>query len=400
VTARGVFVAAGLVGALAGCGGREGGVGGGGATGAFPPTRAAPDGVVWDALGWVPASKASAAEVTVVDAAAARAALLAGKDPSQAEGLPEARRALVHGLGLPEDAARVVVTFKERDEDRGRALKLRAVEVTSPLEEVRKAAAARGASEASLDGVPAWRVETPAGAVVAAWSAGWLLLASPEHPEEVRAAIAARAGKDSLRALDGLADAVANLPDTLPVQVEWGPKFGDFGPGVTPPRAAVSSISADDAETATVAFDFASEAERAAARAALERAAAVAVKAAKADPAVFAARGRVLLMKMTGRARPDALARRARHDLSRLHAVLRSRREGPAGRFPTTQEGLAALAADPYALDDWLGVLPKDPWGHAYHYASPHPKSPDDVDLRSAGPDGEIDTEDDVFEEE
>ena len=390
--ARGVVIWALL--ATAGCGND-----GGGAAGPFAAKRSSPDGVVWDALSWVRASKAPAAEVTLVDAAAARAAVLAGKDPSQAEGLPEARRAVVHGLGLPEDAATVVVTFKEREEDHGRVVRLRAVKVKSTLDEVRKAAAARGAMEAVVEGKPAWRFGSTPG-TQAVWADGWLLVTSADQLGEVVPALGARAGKDAVRGLDGLSEAVANLPDRLPLNVEWGPKFGDFGPGVTPPRAVVSSISPDDADTATVALVFASDAERAAARPALERVVETAVKEQKTGPAVFADRGRVLLMRMTGRPRPDALARRARSDLSALHEVLRTRRDGPAGRFPTTAEGLAVLSSDPQALDQWLGVVPKDPWGHPYHYASPHPKNPDDVDLRSAGPDGLIDTEDDVFESE
>lgn len=47
------------------------------------------------------------------------------------------------------------------------------------------------------------------------------------------------------------------------------------------------------------------------------------------------------------------------------------------GRYPTTQEGLAALVQAPSGLTGWNGpylkkkVVPKDPWGNDYHYASP-----------------------------
>ena len=92
--------------------------------GPFPARRAKPDGAAWDALGWVRSSKADAAEATVVDAAAARAAILQGKEYGLAEGVADARKALVRGLGLPEDAARIVVTFKEREENHGRVLRL------------------------------------------------------------------------------------------------------------------------------------------------------------------------------------------------------------------------------------------------------------------------------------
>jgi general secretion pathway protein G len=47
------------------------------------------------------------------------------------------------------------------------------------------------------------------------------------------------------------------------------------------------------------------------------------------------------------------------------------------GRYPTTEEGLQALVQAPPAATGWRGpylkkkVLPKDPWGNPYHYASP-----------------------------
>lgn len=47
------------------------------------------------------------------------------------------------------------------------------------------------------------------------------------------------------------------------------------------------------------------------------------------------------------------------------------------GRYPTTQEGLQALINPVPGLDKWDGPylkkkkIPKDPWGHAYHYDSP-----------------------------
>lgn len=47
------------------------------------------------------------------------------------------------------------------------------------------------------------------------------------------------------------------------------------------------------------------------------------------------------------------------------------------GRYPTTQEGLDALVNAPTAAEKWNGpymkkkLIPKDPWGNAYHYDSP-----------------------------
>ncbi|MFH1440913.1 MAG: type II secretion system major pseudopilin GspG [Candidatus Omnitrophota bacterium] len=69
------------------------------------------------------------------------------------------------------------------------------------------------------------------------------------------------------------------------------------------------------------------------------------------------------------------------------------------GRFPTTEEGLAALRAKPGSLDTWKGPYlkkdPKDPWGRPYIYKSPGTHN-EDYDLYSSGPNGTEGDEDDV----
>jgi len=72
------------------------------------------------------------------------------------------------------------------------------------------------------------------------------------------------------------------------------------------------------------------------------------------------------------------------------------------GRFPATEEGLAALIERPASLsaeDRWNGPyhreLPLDPWKREYVYRYPGEQSVD-YDLISLGPDGEQGTEDDV----
>lgn len=63
------------------------------------------------------------------------------------------------------------------------------------------------------------------------------------------------------------------------------------------------------------------------------------------------------------------------------------------GRYPTTQEGLAALVTQPAGLDGWNGPYVKkkasliDPWGHPYGYRVPGEHG--EFDLFSNGPDGE-----------
>ncbi len=61
-----------------------------------------------------------------------------------------------------------------------------------------------------------------------------------------------------------------------------------------------------------------------------------------------------------------------------------------AGRYPTTQEGLAALMTNP-GVEKWEGpylkkALPADPWGKPYYYQCPG--SHGDYDLFSYGRDG------------
>jgi hypothetical protein len=93
------------------------------------------------------------------------------------------------------------------------------------------------------------------------------------------------------------------------------------------------------------------------------------------------------------------LRRVAKRDLEALAAALATFRERH-GSFPTPAQGLGALRAEPDVLDPLLGALPKDPWGAPFAYQPGHAKRPDGFVLRSLGPDGEIDTEDDVLPDE
>ena len=62
------------------------------------------------------------------------------------------------------------------------------------------------------------------------------------------------------------------------------------------------------------------------------------------------------------------------------------------GRYPTTQEGLAALRQRPFGTDRWDGPylkkdVPADPWGRPYYYRSPG-EGGRPYDLVSYGADG------------
>jgi len=64
------------------------------------------------------------------------------------------------------------------------------------------------------------------------------------------------------------------------------------------------------------------------------------------------------------------------------------------GRYPTEEEGLQALVAQPEGLGLWNGpylrkkTLPRDGWGNEFVYANPPVQGGIDYDLSSLGADG------------
>ncbi|MNR90566.1 Type II secretion system protein G precursor [compost metagenome] len=61
------------------------------------------------------------------------------------------------------------------------------------------------------------------------------------------------------------------------------------------------------------------------------------------------------------------------------------------GRYPTTEQGLAALNKQPSGESKWQGpylkkTVPADPWSNAYNYK--HPGDHGDYDIWSFGRDG------------
>ena len=71
-------------------------------------------------------------------------------------------------------------------------------------------------------------------------------------------------------------------------------------------------------------------------------------------------------------------------------------------RYPTTEEGLAALAGGFQAVPGgrkqgpYVPAVPNDPWGHPYVYHYPGTHNPNGFDLSSPGPDGTDGTADDI----
>ena len=66
------------------------------------------------------------------------------------------------------------------------------------------------------------------------------------------------------------------------------------------------------------------------------------------------------------------------------------------GRYPSTEQGLAALVSKPttgvipkrWKSGGYLAKLPKDAWGNSFHFVSPSPHG--DFDIVSFGMDGEV----------
>ncbi|HEX3953433.1 MAG TPA: type II secretion system major pseudopilin GspG [Stellaceae bacterium] len=94
------------------------------------------------------------------------------------------------------------------------------------------------------------------------------------------------------------------------------------------------------------------------------------------------------VVRHLGRARSEV----ARLDISNLESALDVYRLD-VGRYPTQQEGLAALVDQPAGAQRWQGPylkqkqVPADPWGHPYRYRTPGEHG--DFDLFSLGADDE-----------
>ena len=81
----------------------------------------------------------------------------------------------------------------------------------------------------------------------------------------------------------------------------------------------------------------------------------------------------------------------AKEQIAQFESVLDAFRLD-VGRYPTTEEGLAALQVKPSGAENWDGPylkkdIPLDPWGRAYTYRSPGQHG--EIDLMSLGADGQ-----------
>ncbi len=107
---------------------------------------------------------------------------------------------------------------------------------------------------------------------------------------------------------------------------------------------------------------------------------------------ILAVLAAVVVPKFTNRTE-QARVTAAQADVSALEGAL-DLFEIDVGRYPTSDEGLAALTNQPGSVKNWKGPylkrdVPNDPWGNKYVYVCPGVHSKAGYDLYSYGPDGQ-----------
>jgi general secretion pathway protein G len=114
---------------------------------------------------------------------------------------------------------------------------------------------------------------------------------------------------------------------------------------------------------------------------------------------ILAVLAAVVVPRLTGRVEA---ARRAGtiSDISNIKTAL-DVYETDIGRYPTTDEGLAALLTNSVNDPKWAGPYitkpPTDKWGNAYEYVCPGTDDPTSFDLSSNGPNGIAGDDDDIM---
>ena len=113
---------------------------------------------------------------------------------------------------------------------------------------------------------------------------------------------------------------------------------------------------------------------------------------------ILAVLAAVVVPKFTGRTEQARIAA-AKADIAAMDLQLDAF-EVDAGRYPSTEEGLAALMNPPTTVKAWHGPYlkkpPVDPWGRPYVYRYPGQINTTGVDLFSFGPNGNEGGGDDV----
>ena len=99
----------------------------------------------------------------------------------------------------------------------------------------------------------------------------------------------------------------------------------------------------------------------------------------------------LIVPRVVGRT-DEARAVAAKQDIAAIMQALKLYRLDN-GRYPSTEQGLAALVAKPQSQptpSNWqkyLDRVPKDPWGNVYHYLNPGVRG--EIDVFSLGADAQ-----------
>jgi general secretion pathway protein G len=112
---------------------------------------------------------------------------------------------------------------------------------------------------------------------------------------------------------------------------------------------------------------------------------------------ILAVLAAVVVPKFTHRSEEAKIAA-AKADIAAIDIALDAY-EIDNSKFPTTEEGLAALSVAPPSATNWKGpylkrAVDKDQWGNPYIYRNPGQHNPSGYDLSSYGPDGREGTDD------
>ncbi len=105
---------------------------------------------------------------------------------------------------------------------------------------------------------------------------------------------------------------------------------------------------------------------------------------------------------MMGGIGDSAKIQTARRDFTAIQAGLDTYDMNGRKGYPSTAQGLEALVKKPMSSPrprDWsqsFKSVPLDPWKNKYGYKNPGSKDPKNPEIISAGPDGQMGTEDDL----
>ena len=277
------------------------------------------------------------------------------------------RREMIQDLGLPENSIQTVIYHGRTGV--GDWIPEYYVQTTLQPAELTAIFARLNAENKSHSGFPAW--QHPGRSELLVLVDGWLIRVLQESQD---APIQVCLGKhDSLTVSDGVEELVKALPNLLPMEVDFAPTEFDA-------RRSATWIDPETGRSCCLAY-YGDEERVTRAKTNLAR------THKPAPDERFEWSGLFLSYSKAGPSDPVYFPTYAAEDIRKLQLLLLELR-GQDGRFPAS--------AEEFNVTDIDGKDFRDPWGRAYHYEGPVAGAPGSYDLRSAGPDGELGTDDDV----